>query len=281
MGSRAQPVTLIRPTTGWPALDLAEFWDYRELLFFLALRDIKVRYKQTVLGASWAILQPVLTTVAFTLFFGYLGGLRTVVPGGKSYAVFTFAGLLPWQLFAYSLNAAGLSLVANQALITKIYCPRLVLPVAAMAPGLVDFSVSLLTLLAVMWYQGVPLEAWRLFSVPVFTLPAVIASLAIGLWLAILSAEYRDVRHTVPFLTQLWLLATPVAYPSTIVPAAWRGLYGLNPMATVVEAFRWATLGTDLPSRSMVLSSAAMTMVLLVGAIAYFRRTERLLADVI
>lgn len=277
----APPVTVIRPATGWQALNLREIWDYRELLWFLALRDTSVRYKQTLLGVLWAVLQPTLTMIAFSVFFGSLGGLDRTVPAQVSYAVFTLAGLLPWQFFAFSLNAAGQSLTQNQALITKVYCPRLILPVAAIVPGLVDFAASFIVLCLLMAYQHTAFHWPSLLLAPVLLVPAVLASLAVGIWLAILSAEYRDARHTLQFLTQLWLLATPVAYPSSVIPPAWRGVYGLNPMATVVESFRWAMLGTPAPGFGMGLSSATITAFLLLGALFYFRRTERLLADVL
>jgi lipopolysaccharide transport system permease protein len=269
-------VTAIRPAKGWASLNLRDLWEYRELLYFLTWRDIKVRYKQTALGAAWAILQPLLTMVVFSIFFGRLA---KVPSDGLPYPIFTYTALLPWQLFAYAMNQAGNSLVGNQNLITKVYFPRLVIPISAVMAGLVDFVIAFVVLLGMMAYYGIFPTA-RIFVLPGFILFAVITSLAVGLWLSALNVKYRDVRYTMPFLTQFWLFVTPVAYPSSLVPEAWRPLYGLNPMAGVVEGFRWALLGKGEVG-PLLLVSVAVVLVLLVGGLAYFRRMERTFADIV
>ena len=270
-------VTRIRPSGGWRALDLAELWRYRELLFFLTLRDVKIRYKQTALGVAWAVLQPLLTMGVFTIFFGKLGKMPS---DGKPYAVFVLAALVPWQLFAYALTQSSNSLVAEQRLITKVYFPRLIVPVASVLAGLVDFLVALVLLLLLMaGFRVAP--GWGLVAAPAFALFAVLTALAVGLWLSALNVQYRDVRYTIPFLTQFWLFATPVAYPASLVPEAYRPLYGLNPMAGVVEGFRWALLGTDAPDWGMMAVSAGVVVLLLAGGMFYFRRMEKTFADVV
>ncbi|HET6573939.1 MAG TPA: ABC transporter permease [Fimbriiglobus sp.] len=270
-------VTRIRPSGGWRALDLAELWRYRELLFFLTLRDVKLRYKQTALGIAWAVLQPLLTMAVFTIFFGKLGKMPS---DGKPYAVFVLAALVPWQLFAYALTQSSNSLVAEQRLITKVYFPRLIVPVASVLAGLVDFAVAFVLLLLLMAGYGV-VPSWGVLAAPVFALFAVLTALAVGLWLSALNVQYRDVRYTIPFLTQFWLFVTPVAYPASIVPEAYRPLYGLNPMAGVVEGFRWALLGTDAPDWGLVTVSAGVVVLLLTGGLFYFRRMEKTFADVV
>jgi len=277
--SDGAPTTVIEPRPGWRPLDLRELWRYRELLWFMAARDVKVRYKQTVLGAAWAILQPLLTMLAFTVFFGRLGGLdqRNSIP----YPLLTFCALLPWQLFEYSLTQCGNSLVASERLITKVYFPRLVIPLAAVASGLVDFAVSLGCLaLLMLWYGVAP--GWQIVALPAFTLLALVTALAVGLWLSALNVQYRDVRYTIPFLSRFWLFVTPVAYTSDIVPHRWRALFGLNPMTGVVEGFRWALLGAEEAAPGWQLAtSTAVTAALLVGGLYYFRRMEKSFADVV
>lgn len=268
--------TLLRAHRGWRALDLAEFWRYRELLAFLALREIQVRYRQTVLGAAWTIIQPLMTMVVFTVFFGYLGGFRS--QSDKPYAVLTFCALLPWQLFANALTQAGNSLVANERLITHVYFPRLIIPAAPVVAGLVDFAIALLVLLGMMIFYGVA-PHWGILLLPAFVVFAVLAALAPALWLSALNVEYRDVRATIPFLTQFWMFITPVAYPITIVPEQWRTLYTVNPMVGVVEAFRWAILGTTHPPFVPILVSGAVTALMLIGGLYYFRRMEQTFAD--
>ncbi|MGH7215166.1 MAG: ABC transporter permease [Tepidisphaeraceae bacterium] len=271
------PLLRIRPRPGWVPVDFAEMWHYRELLGFFAVRDVKVRYKQTLLGVAWAVIQPVMTMLAFTILFH---GLLGVVAEDSKYHVFAFCALLPWQLFAYALTQSSNSLVASERLITKIYFPRLILPLASVISGLVDFAIAFVILLGMMaWYGIVP--GMAILMLPLFALLALAAALAIGLWLSALNVQFRDVRHTIPFLTQFWLFITPVAYPSSKVPEAWRAVYGLNPMAGVVEGFRWALLGTAEPPGMVMVVSVTATLVLLVGGLFYFRRMEKSFADVL
>jgi lipopolysaccharide transport system permease protein len=258
-------------------LRLGELWAYRELLYFLVWRDIKVRYKQTLLGAVWVILQPLLTMVVFTLFFG---NLAQVPSDGIPYPLFSFAGLVPWTLFAYSLTESSGSLVTNQNLITKVYFPRLIIPLASVLAGLVDFAISFAVLLLLMLYYGIVPHAAAL-TVPLFVIFAVVAALSIGIWLSALNVEFRDVRYTIPFLTQFWMFITPLAYASSLVPARWRLVYGLNPMAGVVEGFRWALLGKTSAPSVLLAASVAAVILLLVGGTYYFRRMERTFADVV
>lgn len=266
-----------QPRSGWIAVDLGELWRYRELLVFHALRNLKVRYKQTILGAAWALLQPVLAMAVFTIFFGRLAGIPS---GDAPYPVFAFCALLPWQLFAYSLTQSSNSLVENAHTLKKVYFPRLILPIASILAGLVDFAIASVVLLVLLLHYDIVPSAWAVLAVPVFTLLAVAAALAVGLWLAALHVKYRDVRHTIPFLVQLWLFATPVVYPSSLVPERWQALYGLNPMTGVVEGFRWAILAQPAPG-PMLAVSVASTALLLTGGLLYFRRTERSFADVV
>jgi lipopolysaccharide transport system permease protein len=270
-------LTVIRPSRHLFSLRLRELWEYRELLYFLVWRDVKVRYKQTVLGAAWAILQPFLTMVVFSIFFGRLAGIPSE---GIPYPIFAYTALLPWQLFAHALTESGNSLVANQQLITKVYFPRLVIPISAVLAGLVDFCIAFVVLLGMMVYYGV-LPTKAVLALPLFLLLALATALAVGLWLSALNVQYRDVRYTLPFLTQFWLFATPIAYPSTLIPEQWRVVYGLNPMAGVVEGFRWALLGTGQGAGPMVVVSAILVTALLIGGLVYFRWMERSFADII
>jgi len=267
--AHAQPaahVSVIRATSGFQPLQLGEIWRFRELLYFLTWRDIKVRYKQTALGAAWAIIQPVFMMVVFTLAFGKLA---KVPSDGVPYPVFAYAALLPWQLFAHSLTEASNSLVSNERLITKVYFPRLVVPIAAVLGGLMDFAVSFVVLLGLMAYYGIR-PGMAIVTLPLFLLLAIATALGVGLWLSALNVRYRDIRYTIAFLTQLWLFATPVAYPSSLVPARYRVLYGLNPMAGVVEGFRWALLGKAPPSMSLIAASSIVVVVILTGGLMYF-----------
>jgi lipopolysaccharide transport system permease protein len=257
-------------------LNLRDIWDYRELLYFLVWRDIKVRYKQTALGAAWAILQPVLTMLVFSLFFGRLA---KVPSDNVPYPVFAYAALLPWQLFAYSLTEASNSLVGSQNLITKVYFPRLLIPMASVLWGVVDFSISFAVMLIMMFSYGIFPSA-AILTIPIFLLFAIATALSVGLWLSALNVKYRDVRYTIPFLTQFWLFATPVAYPSSLVPQKWRVLYGLNPMAGVVEGFRWALLGQSSGPAALVWVSVVVVLLLFVGGLFYFRRMESTFADI-
>jgi lipopolysaccharide transport system permease protein len=268
---------IIRPSRGWVALNLRDIWVYRELLYFLTWRDIKVRYKQTYLGAAWAILQPVLTMVLFSVIFGRLAGLDSE---GQPYPVFTFAALLPWQLFAFALTQSSNSLVNSQHLITKIYFPRLIIPLSSVLAGLVDFAISMVVLAFLMVFYRIPFTS-RILLLPVLVLLAMATAMAIGLWLSALNVKYRDVRHTVPFLAQFWLFATPVAYSITLIPEKWRVIYSLNPMAGVVEGFRWALLGKSNEVGVFILVSAVVVLLLFSGGLIYFKRMEDGFADVI
>jgi lipopolysaccharide transport system permease protein len=274
--SEDRPVTIIRRSRGWVNLQLREVLDYRELLYFLVWRDVKVRYKQTAIGAGWAIIQPLLTMVVFSLFFGQLA---KVPSDGIPYPIFSFTALLPWTLFAYALGQASNSLVGSSNLITKVYFPRLVIPLASVLSGLVDFVIAFAILLGMMVFYGVrPTPA--VFLVPLFLLLALVTALGVGIWLSALNVEYRDVRYVIPFLTQLWLFATPVAYPSSLLAEPFRTIYGINPMVGVVDGFRWALLGSPPPG-PMIGVSAAVSVALLVSGGFYFRRMERTFADVV
>jgi len=271
------PTLFIRPQTGWTAAGLKELWEYRELLYFLTWRDIKVRYKQTVLGAAWAIIQPFFMMVVFSLFFGYLA---KVPSDGIPYPIFAYCALLPWQLFAHALTESSNSLVANERLITKVYFPRLVVPISAVLGGLLDFAIAFVILLLMMAYYGVR-PTWAIVTLPAFLLLAMLTALGVGLWLSALNVKYRDVRYTISFLIQFWLFATPVAYSSSLVPARWRALYGLNPMAGVVEGFRWALLGKSEGPGALLAVSVAVVILILIGGLYYFRRMEAEFADVV
>jgi lipopolysaccharide transport system permease protein len=271
------PVTRIRPARGWVSLGLRELWEYRELLWFLVWRDVKVRYKQTVLGAGWAILQPVATMVVFSLFFGRLA---KVPSDGLPYPIFSFAALVPWTFFAQGLAQSANSLVGSQNLITKVYFPRLAIPIATVLAGLVDFALAFLVLLGMMPFYGI-VPGPQAAALPLLLLLALVTALGAGLWLSALNVQFRDVRYVVPFLTQLWLLATPIAYPSSLLGEPWRTVYGLNPMAGVVEGFRWALLGTGAPPGPMLAASALAALALLVSGAFYFRRMEKTFADVV
>jgi lipopolysaccharide transport system permease protein len=269
-------VLIIRPTRGWLKLNFRELWEYRELLYFLVWRDIKVRYKQTALGAAWAILQPVMSMIVFSVFFGRLAKMPS---DGVPYPVFSYAALLPWQLFAHSLSQSANSLVGSQHLIKKVYFPRLVVPISSVLAGLVDFAIAFVVLLGLMAYYGIRPTA-AIAALPLFVILAIVTALSVGLWLSVLNVKFRDVHHTIPFLTQFWLFATPVAYPSSLVPEKWRPLFGLNPMAGVVEGFRWALLGKATSPGPLLWVSIGAVVVLLIGGLAYFRRMESTFADV-
>jgi lipopolysaccharide transport system permease protein len=275
--SIVKPHILIEPQRGWQALEWREFWAYRELLFFLTWRDIKVRYKQTVLGAAWAILQPVLTMVIFSIIFGQLAKLPSE---GIPYPVFTFTALLPWQLFAFALTSSSNSLIDSQNLITKVYFPRLIVPLASTIAGLVDFTIAFVVLLGMMFYYHISPQVF-IWSLPIFLILALASALAVGLWLSALNVKYRDIRYVVPFLAQFWMYATPVAYSSQLIPAKWHWLYSLNPMTGVVEGFRWALLGKTALNLPFLLISAVVVFVLLLSGLYYFKRVESGFADVI
>ncbi len=267
----------IEPSKGWIQLDLKELFAYRELLFFLVWRDIKVRYKQTVLGAAWAIIQPFSTMVVFSLFFGQLAGVPSE---GVPYPIFSYAGLVPWQFFANGLTQSSNSMVGSANLITKVYFPRLTIPISAVLSGIVDFCLALLVLLGMMLVYGI-VPTKNIVFLPFFLLLALITSLGVGLWLSAMNVKYRDVRYTVSFLVQLWLFATPIAYPSSIVPEQWRLLYSLNPMVAVVEGFRWALLDTEITLNLMIIISSIAALIMLISGAYYFRRMEDTFADVV
>jgi lipopolysaccharide transport system permease protein len=271
------PLLRIAPSTGWVSLKLHELWEYRELLYFLVWRDIKVRYKQTVLGVAWAIIQPFLTMVVFSVFFGRLAKIPS---DGVPYPVFSYAALVPWTFFAHGLTQASNSIVGSSNLIKKIYFPRLAVPISSVTSGVVDFVLAFTVLLGMMFYYGI-VPTVNLLWTPLLLLLALVTSLGVGFWLSALNVQFRDVRYTVPFLTQLWLFATPVAYPSSLLPEPWRTLYGLNPMVGVVEGFRWALLGTDTAPGPIIIVSALISLVLLVGGAFYFRHLERTFADLV
>ena len=258
-------------------IGLGELWRHRELLYFLTWRDIKVRYKQTALGVAWAVLQPLATMAVFSLFFGRLARMPSE---GVPYPLFAFAALVPWTFFANGLMQGANSVVLNQNLVTKIYFPRLAIPIATVLAGAVDLVLSFLLLVALTIYYGVPLSPRMLWIVP-FSLLALTTALGVAFWLAALNVQYRDVRYTVPFLVQFWLFATPIAYPSTLLSEPWRTVYGINPMAGVVEGFRWALLGTGAGPGGMVAVSAVAALLLLLSGAVYFRRMERTFADVV
>jgi lipopolysaccharide transport system permease protein len=268
---------LIESSEPWFALKLGDVWTYRELLYFLVWRDVKVRYKQTVLGAAWAVLQPVLAMIVFTLIFGRLAKLPS---DNIPYPLFVYTALLPWQLFAFALTESSNSLVTNQHLIRKVYFPRLIIPISSVLVGLVDFCISLFVLAGMMLFYHVHPAATTLLFLPFLAL-AVVTALGMGLWLSALNIQYRDVKYVVPFLAQFWMFATPVVYSSNSVPEKWRILFGLNPMTAVVNGFRWAVLGAETGSGSMMLISIAAVVLLLVSGLVYFRRMERSFADIV
>lgn len=270
------PTALIRPGRAALRVDARELWDARELLYFLVWRDAKVRYKQTVLGALWSILQPLMTMAVFAVFFGRLAGMPS---DGVPYPLFAFTALVPWTYFATALANGAASLVGSQHLVSKVYFPRLIIPAAAVITPAIDFALAFGMLVAMLLWYGVAPGA-ALAAVPLFALLAVATALAAGLWFAALNVEYRDVRYVLPFVVQFWMFATPVAYPASLVPEPWRAWYGLNPMATVVEGFRWTLLGSPAPG-AMAAVSVAVVIVALAGGLAYFRRLEGTFADVI
>lgn len=271
------PAIRIRPSHGWVSLGLGQLWVYRELLYFLIWRDVKVRYKQTALGVAWAILQPLLTMLVFSLFFGRLA---RVASDGLPYSLFCFTALVPWTFFANGLTQSSNSLVGSANLITKVYFPRLSIPIASVTAGLVDLALGLVVLAGMMVYHGVAPNA-NIIWLPLFLLLALVTCLGAGLWLSALNVQFRDVRFAVPFLTQLWMFATPVAYPSSLLSEPWRTLFGLNPMTGVVEGLRWALLDTQTAPGPTIAVSSAAAMVLLVSGAYWFRRMEKTFADLV
>jgi lipopolysaccharide transport system permease protein len=269
--------TIVQPRKAFWDLELGSLWEYRELLYFLVWRDIKVKYKQTALGVAWAVLQPLMATLIFSIFFGRLAKMPS---DGVPYPVFAYVALVPWQYFANALTESSNSLVASQNLIKKVYFPRLVIPLGSVLAGLVDFCFAFIVLIGMMFYYGMTPSATILLF-PVFLLLAVATAMAGGLWLSALNVQFRDVRYTIPFLTQFWLFATPVVYPSSLVPAKWRIWYGLNPMAGVVDGFRYALLGRAAKPGPMIWVSAGAVAALLIGGLLYFRKMESTFADVV
>ena len=273
----SKSLTVYEPTHGLLSLNLDELWNYRELLYFLTWRDIKVRYKQAALGVTWAILQPLLTMVIFSVIFGNLAKLPS---DGIPYPVFSFAALLPWQLFAGALQRAGTSLVTNSNLITKVYFPRLIIPMSAVAAGVVDFIISFIILLGLMIYYRIT-PTWAILSIPFLVLFALLTALAVSLWLSALNVQYRDVQHMIPFIIQAWMYASPVAYSAGLIPSGiWRIIYGLNPLAGVIQGFRWALLGATPPDELMLVS-VVIVVILLVSGLYYFSHMEKTFADVV
>jgi len=271
------PVVRIEASKGWVSLRLRELWDYRELLYFLIWRDVKVRYKQTVLGAAWAIIQPLFTMVIFSLFFGRLAKIPS---DGIPYPIFSYAALVPWGLFSKGLSGGANSLVGGARLIRKVYFPRLAMPIATVMGGIVDFALAFVVLLGMMFAYGI-VPTVNVLWLPLLVLLAMITSLGVALWLSAMNVQFRDVGYLMPFLTQVWLYATPIAYPSSLLPQPWRTLYGINPMAGVVEGFRWALLGTDTAPGPIIIVSVLAALALLVSGAYYFRRMEKTFADVV
>jgi len=275
--STGAPVITVKPSKGWIPLNLRDLWEYRELLYFLSWRDIKVRYKQTVLGAAWAIIQPFFTMVIFSLFFGKLA---KVPSDGIPYPIFAYAALVPWHFFANGINQSANSLVGNANLIRKVYFPRLVVPLSSVISGVVDFVLAFAVLLGMMFFYDI-YPTSNIIWLPLLLLLAFVTSLGVGLWLSALNVQFRDVFYIVPFLIQFWLFATPIAYPSSLLSEPWRTLFGINPMVGVVEGFRWALLDTDTTPGTIMVVSSLVAIVLLVGGAFYFKRLERSFADVV
>jgi len=279
MNQRPNDVSLIiiKPSKGWVSLKLHELLEYRELLYFLTWRDIKVRYKQTVLGAAWAIIQPFFTMVVFSLFFGKLAKIPS---DGIPYPLFSYAALVPWTFFANGLNQSSNSLVGSANLITKIYFPRMVIPISSIVSGILDFVLAFIVLLGMMAFYGM-VPTSNIFWLPFLLLLAFITALGVGMWLSALNVQFRDVRYTLPFLTQFWLFATPIAYPSSLLAEPWRTIYGINPMVGVVEGFRWALLGTETVPGPIIAVSSLASLAALISGVFYFRRMEKTFADVV
>jgi lipopolysaccharide transport system permease protein len=271
------PVTVIAPSKGWVALRLGALWRFRELLYFLIWRDVKVRYKQTVLGAAWAILQPLLTMVIFSIFFGKLARMPS---DGVPYPLFAYVALVPWTFFANGLTLSSGSLISNQGLLRKVYFPRLVIPISAVASGLIDFAIALVVLIGMVVWYGITPTSNIVWLVPLILL-ALVTALGVGLWFSALNVLYRDIQYIVPFLVQVWLYTTPIVYPSSLVPPSWRTVYAINPMVGVVEGFRWALLGTGTAPGPVILVSAMAALTILVGGLFFFRRMEKSFSDAV
>lgn len=273
----SEQVVEIRPDRGWLDLDLGAVWRYRELLIVLTMRDIQVLYKQAALGAAWAILQPLFAVAVFTIIFGIFARMPT---GGVPYPVFAFAGVLPWTYFAEAVRRSGLGLVTDAELVRKVYFPRLVMPLANVISPLLDFCIAFVVLLIVMAFFGV-FPTWKLLAVPPLMFVAALLALAIGLWLGPINVRFRDVKHTLPFMLQIWMYASPIVYPLSLVPEKWQWLYAINPMVGVIEGFRWAVLDQGHPNFAALMTSAIIIAILLAFGLVFFRRMERTFADVI
>lgn len=278
-----EEVLFLKPSSGWSAINLVEIWRYRELIYFLIWRDIKVRYKQTMLGAAWAIIQPFFTMVVFTIFFGRLA---KVPSDNVPYPIFSYTALLPWGMFTKALSDAGRSMISHRAMITKVYFPRLVIPMSSVLSGVVDFAIAFVVLIGMMiYYNTMPGSEYQIhitaaiWLLPFFILLALVTALGVGLWLSALNVIYRDINYIIPFLTQFWLFITPIAYPSSLIPERWRLIYALNPMTGVVEGFRWALLGTETAPGPMLAVSTTIALIVLITGLFYFRRMERTFAD--
>ncbi len=276
-GPQEAPTIVIEPASGWVPLSLKDLWQYRELFYFLTWRDIKVRYKQTVLGASWAILQPFLAMVVFSIFFGRLAGLPS---DNIPYPIFSYSALVIWTFFANGLTLASSSMVAEANTIKKVYFPRLVIPIAAILSGGVDFLLAFIVLIGMMVFYGIT-PTIAVVWLPLLLLLALVTALGVGLWFSAMNVMFRDVRYAVPFIVQIWLFATPIAYSSSLIHGTWKTIYGLNPMAGVVEGFRWALLGTETRPGPIILVSSAVAVALLVSGAYFFRRMEKSFADVV
>jgi lipopolysaccharide transport system permease protein len=281
----SEETIILRPSRGWKALQLADLWRYRELVYFLIWRDIKVRYKQTALGAAWAILQPVLTMVVFTIFFGRIAKIPS---DGIPYPIFSYTALLPWGLFSKAISDAGHSMVVNRNIITKVYFPRLVIPLSSVLSGLMDFAIAFVVLIGMMFYYNyAPNSDYQIhitaavLTLPFFVLLTLVTSLGVGLWLSALNVNYRDINYILPFLTQIWLFVTPIVYSSSSLSPEWQLVYALNPMAGVVNGFRWALLGVNNFVPGSLIISTSVAIVLLVSGLIYFRQMEKTFADMI
>jgi len=271
------PVILVRPSKGWASLNLGELWRYRELVYFFIWRDIKVRYKQTLLGAAWAIIQPFFVMVIFNIFFGKLAKIPS---DGIPYPIFSYVALLPWQLFENGVRKAGNSLVSGRNLLTKVYFPRLAIPIATVIAGLVDFALALTILLRMMWFYDYSPTKWILFT-PLLLILALVTALGTGLWLSALNVTYRDIGYIIPFILRVWFFLTPITYSASIVPEEYQTIYALNPMTGVIQGFRWAVLGVGEPPSVLILASTVAAVSIMISGLFYFRRMERTFADVV
>jgi len=271
-----EPTVMIGPSKGLLNLDLKAVWEYRGLLYFLIWRDVKVRYKQTALGASWSILQPLMNMLIFTIVFGHFA---KVPSDGVPYPIFAYTALLPWNYFSQAMSRSGGSLVGNANLISKVYFPRLIIPIAGALTPLVDFALAFVVLLGMMVWFGIS-PTWGFFALPAFLLVALMTALAVSFFLSAINVKYRDVLYAVPFFAQFWMYASPVAYPVSLVPEKWRLLYSLNPMVGVIEGFRWAILGKVSPDFITMAISAFVLLVVLIAGIVCFKRMERTFVDV-